>query len=944
MFHGLLFAMALSVPFAPAIVPIPRQAAVHGGHFVLADSARVTFEDPSLAAHAEVLAGELEALTGVDVQARMGKPADGDVVLALDAALKGEQYRLDVGKRVVARGADAHAVSLATSTLLQVLEGTKVPRMAVADEPTTPYRGFLIDVARQFHELDTLEQAIQLARLYKVRYVQLHLTDDQSFTFESKKYPALATPERHYTQEQLRALVAFAEARGVTLVPELDLPGHSTEMRRRMPELFGPAGLSVIDVANPAAMDAVKDLIREMIDVFAPSPYFHIGADEVWLVKLEERPSAQEAVKARGFDNVHDLYLASIVEMHEAVKAAGRKTLMWESFSGTGSRTVKIPKDVLVMAWESAYQRPESLLANGYDIINASWKPTYVTPGIQWTPEEIYNWNMYRWQNWVPGMPSYDAIDIEPTKRVLGTQFNAWEMADAMTVPAARIRVPVVSEKAWNPTSVVSYEEFQRRLDATDLVFQRLVLPVFVRAKGLVAPGYVGGIRNRENAFGDTLELTLEPARAGLQVWFTLDGTAPEFGRKTTIAPILRVASTRLRTQAFDSRGVRVGHIQTIDYEFEPLQGEVSGLIETTRWEHPSKPRTQFAGSVSIAMRTLRPGRMRVTLDGSAPNLGSDPLFRTLEVDQSATVRVQLFNDAGAAVGKEWRREFVKVPYEASLSTGKPVATSNNETGSDPKVAVDGLIDVNQHWGGSPAPQWLQVDLGAAMIVGRVHLTPYWDGNRSYKYRIETSVDGKRWQLGADASRNTAVATAEGVQHPFASRMARFVRVTMLGNTANQAVHIVELAVYEHLAPSPTPPHYGHPERSRGTWMARHGVPSPHGLAVGDELPPRARLRAQPHQYLGFARDDGAGARGFRRTDTGEVRYSSRFSRANCWRVAGLRITMLGFAARAKSSKGTSATSPLLVISSNIERSACVGVGSSAQPSTQSPGLPSPLM
>lgn len=77
-----------------------------------------------------------------------------------------------------------------------------------------------------------------------------------------------------------------------------------------------------------------------------------------------------------------------------------------------------------------------------------------------------------------------------------------------------------------------------------------------------------------------------------------------------------------------------------------------------------------------------------------------------------------------------------------------------------------------------------------------MHLTTYWDGTRSYKYRIETSVDGKRWQLVADASGNTAVATAEGVQHPFASRMARFVKVTMLGNTANQAVHIVELAVF----------------------------------------------------------------------------------------------------------------------------------------------------
>ena len=787
---------ALFVAAPPALLPIPRQVVTRGGEFVLRERAHVVYEDPLLGAHAKVLARELGVLTGVDVQPAQGPAVAGDVSLRLDAGLKGEHHRLDVGEQVVASGGDAHAVTLATATLLQALDGTRAPRMVVDDEPRSPYRGMLIDVARQFHTLDTLEQAIELARLYKVRYLQMHLTDDSSFTFESKRYPALATPGRNYTQEQLRALVAYAQARGVTLVPELDLPGHSTEMRRRMPELFGAPDLGVIDIASPAAVGAVKELIREIIDVFGPSPYFHIGADEVWLAKLAERPSPGEAVKARGFDGVHDLYLAAIAWMHAAVKGAGRQTLMWESFAGTGSRAVSIPKDVLVMAWETAYQRPESLLANGYQIINASWKPTYVTPGIQWTPKEIYAWNIFRWENWVRGMPSYNPIQIEPTDRVLGAQFNAWEMADEMTLPAARIRLPAVCERAWNPQRTVPYAEFQRRLDATDRVFQRLTLPVMVEAQGLVDPGYVGGVRNREHVFGDVLTVTMRPARAGLVTRFTLDGTVPGADAALADAPLAFHATTRLRIQAFDAAGNRVGHVQTVEYEFEPLQAEVLGLIDTTRHEHPAQPRTQFADAVRIAMRTLRPGRVRATVDGSAPTVDSEPVVRAIVLDRSATVRARLFDDAGAAVGREWRRDFVKVPFEPSLSTGKPVTVSGSESGSDPGTAVDGLIDVDQHWGGAPAPQWLSVDLGAAVDVARVHLTTHWDGNRSYRYRIDTSVDGRVWRLAADASGNTLVATASGVQHPFAVRRARYVRVTMLGNTANPAVHIVELAVF----------------------------------------------------------------------------------------------------------------------------------------------------
>src|SRR5690606_23241317 len=106
----------------------------------------------------------------------------------------------------------------------------------------------------------------------------------------------------------------------------------------------------------------------------------------------------------------------------------GKTTVIWESFAGQGSKHVKIPDDILVIAWETLYQRPDSLLENGYTIVNASWKPLYITPRQRWTAKQLHeDWNPYVWASWWDKAPSFNPITIEPNPKVIGAQLCSWE-------------------------------------------------------------------------------------------------------------------------------------------------------------------------------------------------------------------------------------------------------------------------------------------------------------------------------------------------------------------------------------------------------------------------------------------------------------------------------------------------------------------------------------
>jgi hexosaminidase len=430
-----------------------------------------------------------------------GPGGPGDIVLSLDPALAGEEYALEVAAQARVRGGTPRAVAWGTVTLLQSLQGgikepAAFPRLQVTDRPALGYRGLMVDLARQWHPIESVRMLVALCRWYKINTLHLHLTDDQSFTFPSRAYPHLATPERHYTREQLQELEAYAQACGVTLLPELDVPGHSRALLTALPDLVGcgedNAGSDVdhtrLSSGELAARGINKDLcpgrestyavmetlIGEMCEVFRSTPCFHIGADESERHAWKSCPHCRARMAAEGLENEEELYRYFLIRVNELVRKHGRQTIVWEGF-GPGGK-LKVPTNVAVMVFESDYHLAPDLLAAGYPVINTSWQPLYVVgPGLCWPPAAIYRWNPWRWETPWERSPAYrEPIQTAPTPAMWGAQLCSWGQKDPEELPSLRERLAAMSERAWAPDRPDT-ADFFTRLENADLRLSRFL-------------------------------------------------------------------------------------------------------------------------------------------------------------------------------------------------------------------------------------------------------------------------------------------------------------------------------------------------------------------------------------------------------------------------------------------------------------------------------------
>lgn len=497
------------------LVPVPRSITL--GQENLPLGSRIVAATPELRPLAEVVAEEIMRLTGRTLSVVEGGTSQpGDIWLELTPAREGstpmglnedQSYVLAVTDIARVSGGSYVAVAYGTVTLLQSLSeesgGLVLPRYVVSDEPAHAYRGLMIDVARKPHSIATLKHLIQLCRWYKIRYLHLHLTDDESFTFPSTAFPQLATPGASFTLDELRGLEAFAAERGVVIVPEFDVPGHAGALVNAMPELFAVEGGALsgwsvtMNFAKEEAVLAVETIIGEMLDVFQSTPFFHIGADEANFAGFDEDPFFQQAYQELGITadlgetpadrtvadypnnwikfeehpRAYELFLRFVVRLNDKIKSLDRQTIMWEGFSPAG--ITRVPTDVIVMPYHMRNYNPEWLAEDGYSLINTSAEPLYVVSGWQKPElEVIYQWNPrhFDWRQtaWTTPM-------VAPA---LGAQMCSWAQADSEEMPTLRKRLAVMSQRLWNPDSGEGFAAFSTRLDQTDAKLSELMLVV----------------------------------------------------------------------------------------------------------------------------------------------------------------------------------------------------------------------------------------------------------------------------------------------------------------------------------------------------------------------------------------------------------------------------------------------------------------------------------
>ncbi len=641
------------------IVPYPREIVLDkDNYFTLPNDYRVK-SDKQFSPARDLLIDELALLTSINGTSGSYR---SDILLKRDSSLDEEEYRMVVDSdKITISAATYNSMVMGVTSLLQMVDtmSRKIPCCTINDKPHYGYRTFMLDVARQWTEMSTIKQCIDLCRWYKIRYLQLHLSDDALFTFSPKSYPQLPSVNRSYSRDELRDLVEYAKLRGVAIIPELDLPGHSTAMRAAMPELFGKYEWGVIDFVNEQACQAVEQITKEIIDIFYTSPYFHIGADEANLNAYAELEHVKQAVIDKGFDNVHDLYLEYVVRMHRFVQRCGKETIVWESFKDKGSRHVVIPNDLIVIAWETYYQTPQSLLANDYTIINAAWKPRYVCPGFRWSPQYIYESNLHRWENqWVEA-PSYKSpIQLDSDEPIMGGQLCAWEMADPDFVISLHARIPAMSETAWNDVNKQSFEDYNSRFKAVDSKIMRLLFPVKEQRDGFKAECNHALNDNRINYFGDVATVKLQPLHDGEYITYTTNGEMPTSNSKRLTEAITLTDSEQIKYGVYNSNGDIVGY-RSVRYILEPIDVTHVGELLPVRDRDIVNVKEIFNSEISVVMKSSKTsGNIHYTTDGTAPTTNSPQYTQPIKLKSSTTLRAQYFENT-EPVGCEYHCEYL---------------------------------------------------------------------------------------------------------------------------------------------------------------------------------------------------------------------------------------------------------------------------------------------
>ncbi len=417
----------------------------------------------------------------------LSESSPATLTFSKDATLPAEGYAItitDGGVTVCA--ADALGAQNAAVTLVQLMErdgdGLILPLGRIEDAPDCSWRGVMIDLARDWHEPHVLYEYVDMCRFYKIKYLHLHFTDDQSYTLPSRAFPKLSTEGRSYSEEELKKLIAYARLRGVQIIPEIDVPGHCTSFANAYGDIFGRDGIICLSDESIAGM---KALFTELCALFADSAYIHIGGDEAAIEKWTTCDKCLAATQARGVNvngmDKHALaeimYATFVKEMCDAVLAAGKTPVVWEGFAAEVNHL--IPREAVIMSWENFYQTTPSLQAAGFRLVNCSWNPMYVvTPVVYWKPEEVWNWSVYKWKPVHPGSPYLNVgLEIEPTEQIEGGQLLAWgdhivkqfeNVAEGVREEQRLIeeRTPALAECTWHREKPTNWEEFSARMAA----------------------------------------------------------------------------------------------------------------------------------------------------------------------------------------------------------------------------------------------------------------------------------------------------------------------------------------------------------------------------------------------------------------------------------------------------------------------------------------------
>ena len=459
------------------VLPKPQSVSFYKGDFIMSHDATLKFDQSDI--KVKEIADQVTAFVGKLSIPEKGK---GNIELTIDnqADMKPSGYQIKVRRnkiRITAKNADGLFYGFQTLKQLIPSDGSgKVPFLDMTDFPAFGWRGLMLDCSRTFLPKDYVLKYIDRLAAIKMNILHLHLTDDQGWRIEIKKYPELTRicsnfdpkyageVNGFYTQEDIREIVAYAAKNFITVVPEIEMPGHSTEIFAAYPQFscsgkksaifpfFKGPGVTedILCAGNDSVFTFMEDVLSEVIALF-PSEYIHIGGDEAPKAAWKKCSKCQDRIKKEGLKDEAELQSYFIRRIEKFINSKGRKLIGWDEILEGG-----LAENAAVMSWRGVQGGIEAA-RQGHCVVMSPTSHCYFDYSyVTTSAEKVYSYH-----------PVPNELSVSQTKLVLGAQANMWthiarteETIDAQIFP----RLYALAEVLWTNPVTRDYPDLEKRI------------------------------------------------------------------------------------------------------------------------------------------------------------------------------------------------------------------------------------------------------------------------------------------------------------------------------------------------------------------------------------------------------------------------------------------------------------------------------------------------
>lgn len=542
------------------ILPAPEQMVTGNGSYTLNGGDGIYVDNKLQKNVAETFISDYRGFSGVNL--KMTGKKDASIRLVTDKTMKPEAYSLKIGAdgvTVIAGSKSGFFYGLQSLRLAFGLEHKdEIPFMDISDNPRFEYRGLMLDVSRFFMPKEDVMKVIDCMSMLKLNKLHLHLTDDNGWRLEIKKYPKLTevgawrvnrkqqlfsdrrnpSPDEptpiggFYTQDDMKEIIAHAQKRCVEIIPEIDMPAHSNAALAAYPHLacptvdkfigvlpgLGGANADIIYCAgNEEVFSFLQGIIDEVAELF-PSKYIHLGGDEAWKTHWEKCPKCQARMKKEGITHVEELQGYFMARMSKYVQSKGKTVMGWDELTNS-----TIPEGTVVYGWQGMGNAALKAAKQGHRFIMTPARLLYLIryQGPQWFEPTTYFGNntlkdIYMYE------PVQESWEVGYEDLLMGIQGSMWtEFCNSTQDVTYQIfpRLAAVADVAWTSKGKKDWAGFVKSLD--NYLYH-------IGAKGVMYSEAMYNIQHKCTAGNGVLNLQLECERPDVVVRYTTDGTEPD--------------------------------------------------------------------------------------------------------------------------------------------------------------------------------------------------------------------------------------------------------------------------------------------------------------------------------------------------------------------------------------------------------------------------------